>query len=76
MILDKKLNGILDQGSGDLVIFDESPSDVSFEFGSRCMPLFHFSISTQKTYEASLATVKEFSGVVDKLYKKAMRLRH
>ncbi|XP_046846044.1 26S proteasome non-ATPase regulatory subunit 11A-like [Xenia sp. Carnegie-2017] len=31
MILDKKLNGILDQGSGVLIIFDESPIDNTYE---------------------------------------------
>ena len=31
MILDKKLNGILDQGSSNSVIFDELPSDTQYQ---------------------------------------------
>lgn len=31
MILDQKLNGILDQGSGDLIVFEDSPQDRTFD---------------------------------------------
>jgi len=54
MILDKKLHGILDQGLGILVVFEESQSD--------------------KTYDHAVSTVRELSGVVDRLYTKAKRL--
>eukprot|EP00469_Lotharella_globosa_P008066 CAMPEP_0167790572 /NCGR_PEP_ID=MMETSP0111_2-20121227/11411_1 /TAXON_ID=91324 /ORGANISM="Lotharella globosa, Strain CCCM811" /LENGTH=432 /DNA_ID=CAMNT_0007683057 /DNA_START=20 /DNA_END=1318 /DNA_ORIENTATION=- len=33
MVLEKKLNGILDQGSGDLIVFDEVPEDKTFKAG-------------------------------------------
>lgn len=54
MILDKKFAGILDQGSGDLIVFDD--------------------IAADKTYDASLVTVKGLGDVVDRLYTKAKLL--
>jgi hypothetical protein len=32
MILDKKLNGILDQGAGDLILYESSETDVRLVF--------------------------------------------
>lgn len=54
MILDKVFNGILDQGAGCLVVFDDPVPD--------------------KTYEATLDTLKHVSTVVDSLALKAKQL--
>lgn len=81
MILDKKLNGILDQGSGDLIVFEDATSDVRvcvcaslFSLAAH-HPCFHLSFS-QKTYSAAVDTVKELSHVVDRLYGKAKKLHN
>ncbi|ORX96015.1 PCI-domain-containing protein [Basidiobolus meristosporus CBS 931.73] len=54
MILDKVFHGILDQGAGCLIVFEEPAVD--------------------KTYEASLDTLKQMSLVVESLYEKAAKL--
>ncbi|PWN53856.1 putative 26S proteasome non-atpase regulatory subunit Rpn6 [Violaceomyces palustris] len=54
MILDKVFHGILDQGAGCLVVFDEPQED--------------------KTYEATLETLKHVGNVIDSLYKKANKM--
>jgi hypothetical protein len=83
MILDKKLQGILDAGSGDLIVFELSDSDVSTL--ARLVPhsplvlrlSFGFAavvFDSQKTYTAALDTVKELSNVIDRLYVRAKKL--
>lgn len=59
MILDKVFQGVLDQGAGCLVIFDEVEEDV------RCKRKF-----TQQTYESTLGALKQIGNVVDSLYQK------
>jgi len=54
MILDKKLNGILDAGAGVLIVFQPTESN--------------------KTYEATLETIKELNKVVDRLFVRAQKL--
>ncbi|KAJ3293555.1 26S proteasome regulatory subunit rpn6 [Borealophlyctis nickersoniae] len=54
MILDKVLSGILDQGAGTLIVFEESEAD--------------------KTYDATLDTIKNMGHVVESLYEKAALL--
>ena len=57
MILDKAFQGVLDQGAGCLVVFDETEEDV-------CSLYSH----NQETYEMALGTLKQISHVVDNLY--------
>ncbi|KAJ3327136.1 26S proteasome regulatory subunit rpn6 [Blyttiomyces sp. JEL0837] len=54
MILDNVFYGILDQGAGCLIVFDDPVND--------------------KTYEATLDTLKHMGNVVDSLYEKASLL--
>lgn len=74
MILDNVFHGILDQGAGCLLIFDDPEEDVS--------PHTLVSVSQkltwhvlQKTYDASLDVMKHVGQVIDSLYKKAEKLR-
>lgn len=72
MILDNVFNGILDQGAGCLEVFDEPEADVSGDEYSA--PLYvlvcGYSRSLQKTYEATLDTIKNMGNVVESLYEK------
>jgi hypothetical protein len=70
MILDG-FHAILDQGSGNLIVFDEIVQDVSLNFHYLSTDIYFCS---QETYDSSIATLKELSTVVDRLYVKAKRL--
>ena len=76
MILDKVFHGILDQGAGCLVVFDEPEEDVSKRapLAASMTSMFTLTRSMQKMYGATLDTMKHVSTVVDSLGAKAKRL--
>lgn len=74
MILDKVFHGILDQGAGCLIVFDEPEEDVSPS------PFPHEGELTrrlceQKTYDATLQTIGHIGQIVDHLFVAAAKLR-
>lgn len=66
MILDKVFHGVLDQGRGCLLVFDEAETNVCCRTG---LELFAYSYH-QDTYGAAIETLEEVSKVVDSLYAK------
>ena len=87
MVLDKKLNGILDQGLGSLELFDEVhkdktlvPQGFSCNFQLSTFFFFFFLLFCSQLlccgfrYEAALDTITNIGHVVETLSKKAQAL--
>ena len=69
MILDKIFHGVLDQGRGCLIVFDEPEEDVST--GGMVYTLL---ILIQNTYGHAIKMLEEVGKVVDSLYAKVRTL--
>jgi 26S proteasome regulatory subunit N6 len=79
MILDKVFHGILDQGAGCLIVFDEPEVDVRFSnarpFSNSSFPaslLTEISLHAilQKAYDTSLETIGHVSQIVEQLFQR------
>lgn len=72
MILDKVFHGILDQGAGCLIVFDEPEEDVRpLPPSTHCKVLTKSVPDPQKAYDATLQTIKQVSQIVDQLFTRA-----
>ena len=70
MILDKVLHGVLDQGRGCLLIFNEPGIDVSNVYLSVGHLIHIMHPIPQNSYGAAIQTLEQIGKVVDSLYAK------
>ena len=72
MILDKVFHGVLDQGRGCLLVYDEAGADVSLP-----ILILNWSVTwPQNSYGAAIETLEKVGKVVDSLYAKVMHIAH
>jgi 26S proteasome regulatory subunit N6 len=67
MILDKVLNGVLDQGRGCLTLYSDAQKDVSH------LPTLSYGVShplLKGTYSSAIDMLSQVGNVVDSLYAK------
>jgi 26S proteasome regulatory subunit N6 len=86
MILDHKFHGILDQGKGQLIVYDSPTEDVRARLRI-CLPLHglaqlsYHTIAVvaagfaQKTYTSGLGVIENVGNIVDNLFRRADKLQ-